>query len=159
MTIQGGAIASKNGKFFERKVIELLVQKGFFEIQGKLKKRITTSRLKDVNGGMAWVSQQVRGKYKNLYGGKMVCDIVGYHPSIPNGFIMEMKTQNKQGSVDEKYAFTTLSLKKLNPLTIIVFEGEGAKPEAVKWMKSQADINHKFMNFYSASTWLDELFN
>ncbi len=36
---------------------------------------------------------------------------------------------------------------------------EDAKPEAVKWMKSQADINHKFMNFYSASTWLDELFN
>lgn len=157
--IQGGATANKNGKFFERKVVQLLLGKGFLHIDGLQKRKILKGKLSSVNGGLPWVSQQVGGRYKNMYGGNMIVDLIGYHPKLPEGFVIEMKTQNTAGSVDEKYAFTTISLKGLKPLTVIVYEGEGAKPEAVKWMRAQTDDNHLMMNFFGTSNWLDELFD
>ena len=134
--LQGGAVANKSGKDLENEIAELLHDQGFTELDPTQKKQMLD------NGGpmphltAPWFAQQVR-LFRNLYNAKMVTDFYCWHPDVSKGFVIEVKWQSSAGSVDEKYVFTVLSLKKLQTHSILVLEGGGCRTDAVKWIRGQ----------------------
>lgn len=64
-------------------------------------------------------------------------------PGYPDGLIIESKWQMVGGSVDEKYPYLVLSIKQTYTApTIIIMDGDGARPEAIQWCKRQMDGKH-----------------
>ena len=77
----------------------------------------------------------------SIYGGKVRCDFVLYHPTKhPDFLIIESKWQQTSGSVDEKFPYLVENIKKQYPYnTLIVIDGGGYKRNALEWMKNQVD--------------------
>ncbi len=112
-----GKKSNKNGSNLENLVTNSLLSAGFVEISNKDKK--TFIRTRDFNWlsniyGLKWFVQQI-SLDKNLYGAKYKMDFFLYHKKVyPSGLNIECKWQGSPGSIDEKYVFTVMSLKKIN---------------------------------------------
>lgn len=80
---------------------------------------------------------------KSIYETKWRCDFILYHPlKHPNCLIIESKWQQSAGSVDEKYPYLVLNIKKqLEYSTIILIDGSGYKKGALTWLKNQIGSN------------------
>ena len=79
---------------------------------------------------------------KTIYNTKWKCDFILYHPERhPNCLVIESKWQQSKGSVDEKYPYLVLNIKKGIYDAIILIDGAGYKKEALKWLKEQVDGN------------------
>jgi hypothetical protein len=83
------------------------------------------------------------------------CDFLVYDmPEFPDGLIIESKWQGSGGSVDEKYPYLVLNIKEVFPCpTIIVLDGGGSRPGAVKWLKGQVD-RERLYGVYSLGEFL-----
>jgi len=55
------------------------------------------------------------------------------------------------GSVDEKYPFTLFNIMKIGVPTIILLDGGGYKPAAMKWLKDQANPERALIGVYNMS--------
>jgi hypothetical protein len=77
----------------------------------------------------------------NLYGTPAIADFVlSGAPAWPHGLAIESKWQHAQGSVDEKLPFLVLSIKAgYRVPAIIVADGGGHRPEALRWLRAQVD--------------------
>lgn len=113
----------------------------------------------------AFIYQMFRQRYSverqveighNIYGYPIRCDfVVRRLPGLADGLIIESKWQSAGGSVDEKYPFLVANIRRCYPHpTIILADGGGAKPGAIKWLKTQVD-GHKLIGVFS----LNELLN
>ena len=69
--------------------------------------------------------------------------------TFPEGLIIECKWQQSKGSVDEKYPFTLFNIFKIGVPTIILLDGGGYKPAAMKWLKDQVDPNRALIGVYN----------
>ncbi|MBL7058530.1 hypothetical protein ISS03_04280 [Patescibacteria group bacterium] len=78
---------------------------------------------------------------RSVYDTQLYCDFILYHPTKhPNCLIIESKWQQSTGSVDEKFPFLVLNIKKQYPdSTIVVLDGGGYKKGAEKWLRGQVD--------------------
>lgn len=87
-----------------------------------------------------WVEHQVH-LVESLYGTKMPVDlIIRGLLEFPEGLIIESKSQDQPGTVDEKLPYLVLNIKEKYPLpTIIVLDGGGYRSGAIDWVKSQID--------------------
>ena len=62
----------------------------------------------------------------------------GYH----NGLALEVKWQQSQGSVDEKFPYLVLNIQQCYPCpAIVIADGGGQRPGALQWLRSQASDN------------------
>jgi hypothetical protein len=77
----------------------------------------------------------------SIYGLPLKCDLfVSGIVRFPTGLIVESKWQEKGGSVDEKFPYLVENIKRKYPCpAIVVAGGGGAKPEAIDWLRRQAD--------------------
>ncbi|MEC4985189.1 MAG: PD-(D/E)XK nuclease superfamily protein [Oscillatoria sp. PMC 1068.18] len=68
---------------------------------------------------------------------------------VPEGLIIECKWQQSSGSVDEKLPYVNLNIQNCYPApAIVVIDGGGMKPGAIKWLKSQVGSNQNLLGVY-----------
>lgn len=60
----------------------------------------------------------------------------------PQGLAIEVKWQQSQGSVDEKFPYLALNIQQCYPCpAIVIADGGGQRPGALHWLRGQVD-NH-----------------
>ena len=127
-----GTIANTNGKVFEKQIETLIKGKGYSLIENS---KLFNSRALESTQPI-YSTQVIVGD--TIYNTKRKCDLILFHPDkFPNKLVIECKWQGTPGSVDEKYPFLVLNIKKLNVPTVIVLDGGGYKEGASKWLKEQ----------------------
>lgn len=69
-------------------------------------------------------------------------------PGFPTGLIIESKWQESSGSADEKYPYLVETIRFCFPCPAIVLaDGDGARPGAIRWLRAQADGSKLFAVF------------
>lgn len=136
---QGGTIANLNGNELERFVIDVLVRKGYEYIEPKLFHGFC-----EVSEQKVFSHQVTVGK--TIYDTTRRCDLIVFNPNWKGKNhkairIIECKWQESAGSVDEKYPFLVLNIKKLEYDTYILLDGSGYKQGAEDWLRSQVSGN------------------
>lgn len=138
-----GSVANSLGRAMEDSIEDQLGRAGFARHDGKLKAAFVRGVIDigDEKLGDRWLMRNVK-KYTNLYGVRFFSDFVLYDRTmLPKGLVIEVKSQETPGSVDEKYVFAVLSLRALYDKDGIpawlVFGGSGVRACALDWMKSQ----------------------
>ena len=133
-----GSVANKNGRDLEDIIETVITQKGYTQLTASEKAKLQyDTRLIPLNFfGDKWYSAQtIIGE--SLYGSKMKIDFVLYDKlKFPDGLIIEAKWQSSQGSVDEKYVYTALSLLKQKGEKILVLDGGGFREGAMNYLQS-----------------------
>ena len=82
--------------------------------------------------------------YPNIFGVKMVTDILAYDKKkFPKGILLDAKYQGVSGSVDEKLPFAALSLVAHDTFNIIVLDGGAFRPAADNWLLKYASYQAK----------------
>lgn len=119
-----GAQANKTGRVAEGMIDSLLRQLGYIPLR-----------------------QQFIGL--GIYGTPVQADtLIKGVPSFPQGIIIESKWQASGGSVDEKYPYLVANIFYCYPCPVIILaDGDGARPGAIRWLKSQIDGDHLFAVF------------
>jgi len=127
-----GAQANSTGKVAERMIDALLIQLGYAPIR-----------------------ERVIGR--GIYGTPIKADIlIERAPGFPAGLIIESKWQGSGGSVDEKYPYLVLNIQQIYPCPVIILaDGDGARPGAIQWLKSQVDGTNLYavFSFKELVTW------
>lgn len=86
----------------------------------------------------------------SIYETQRKCDfLVLNQEKFPDGLIIECKWQQSNGSVDEKYPFTVFNILKIGVPTIILLDGGGYKPAAMRWLKGQANPTRALTGVYN----------
>ena len=148
---------NKTGKWLEDNMAEMIRARGFVEITGDEKRLFSRSDgdLHMFDG--RWFVQQIRLD-RNLYGAVHKSDFFLVDPDVyPEGLHIEAKWQGSSGSVDEKYVFTVLSMRKFRGESVMVLDGGGTRPCAVQWIKGEArksDGQFRLMSFAEFHSWL-----
>ena len=96
---------------------------------------------------------------ENIYGVQSEFDFAIYHPQKhPQGLIIEVKWQQARGTTDEKLPFLVMNIQYKYPFkTILILDGAGWRPGAVRWVRSQ--IGNNLLNVYSMvefQTWMNK---
>lgn len=132
MTKSSGSIAKKNGCNLESTIENILKMDGYTEID---KKRFLS--FSKISEQPIYSKEVLVGK--TIYETNRKCDFIIFHPQkFKENLIIECKWQQRGGSVDEKYPYLILNIKKLGVDTIIVLDGKGYKKRAETWLKDQA---------------------
>lgn len=144
-TIVSGAQANRTGNRLENFVEHALIAEGYTQFPDH-KEQLFVNR-KNV-GGKQYAKQVPCGM--SIYETKRKCDfLVINKEKFPDDLIIECKWQQSNGSVDEKYPFTLFNIFKIGVPTIILLDGGGYKPSAMKWLKDQVDPNRALIGVYS----------
>lgn len=99
-------------------------------------------------GGRQYSKQVPCGK--SIYETDRKCDFLVLNlDKFPDGLIIECKWQQSKGSVDEKYPFSLFNIIKIGVPTIILLDGGGCKPAALKWLKDQVDPKRALIGVYT----------
>jgi hypothetical protein len=139
MVDPAGRTANSNGGSLEHVLASLLNHKGFVELSEKEKSTFRNSG-GDVNtvGLHRWYARQVKLE-RTIYGGYMQSDFVVHDPiNYRNCLHIECKWQSAQGSVDEKYVFTMLTLEGFERPSLFILAGPGARKDAIEWLRNRA---------------------
>jgi len=143
--ITGGGQANKTGSVLELFIKRLLEDNGYTAFPNH-KDQLFTNR-KTV-GGKQYSTQVPCGM--SIYETQRKCDfLIMNQDTFPEGLIIECKWQQSKGSVDEKYPFTLFNIFKIGVPTIILLDGGGYKPAAMKWLKDQVDPNRALIGVYN----------
>ena len=143
----GGTRANKTGNRLEKFVEHQLKDSGYIEFWDH-KEQIFENR-KTV-GGKQFAKQVPCGM--SIYETKRKCDFLVLNPDkFPDGLIIECKWQESNGSVDEKYPFTLFNIIKIAVPTVILLDGGGYKPAAMKWLKDQVGSDRALIGVFNMS--------
>lgn len=129
MASQGGR-ANRRGRTLERAISELLDE----EYQ-----RVTPGRFfalralrQPIYAAEVYIGSDIYNKRRRV-------DFLLYHPHRwPDNLVIQCKWQASRGSVEEKYPFEVLSIRRSEFKTIIVLDGGGYSQGAQLWLQSQA---------------------
>ena len=132
MSKSSGTIANANGSNLESFIERLLIQHGYEFIAKK-----------EFEAAIC-IKQPIYTKQfcigTSIYETLLYCDFILYHPNkYPLCLVIESKWQQSSGSVDEKYPFLVLNIKKSPYKTVLLLDGQGYKPQAEKWLRNQID--------------------
>ena len=128
---QGGQ-ANRTGKALETFIENILLSSGYEKRNGKL-------FMPAIYLEQPIYSRQFKLR-PSVYNHDYRCDFMVYHPEKhPNCLIIEAKWQHTSGSVDEKFPYFVMNLKKFEYKSIIVLDGDGYKRGAKKWLDDQVD--------------------
>jgi len=138
MTESSGAKANWNGKMFEDFVHDHLVRNGWTFIQ----KGIV---IKEPNDSFAtknidkWFTTQCK-LTNTIYENPWKVDFLLHDGRTKKTLVIECKWQQSQGSVDEKYPYLVQNIKEKSPHPcLVLLDGDGYKPAAKEWLKTQVD--------------------
>ena len=141
----GGSMACRTGNQLECFVEHLLKERGYTEFWDH-KDQLFANR--KTIGGKQYSKQVPCGT--SIYETQRKCDfLVINKEKFPDDLIIECKWQQSKGSVDEKYPFTLFNIFKIAVPTIILLDGGGYKPSAMKWLKDQVDPNRALIGVHS----------
>ena len=85
---------------------------------------------------------------KNIYNNNRKGHFLLFHPEKwPRGLVVEVRWQGVNGTVDEKFPFIVMNIKRSGLETIIVMGGENLKPEVVNWVENQ--IGYRLIEVFS----------
>lgn len=75
-------------------------------------------------------------------------------PSFPQGIVIELKWQQSQGSVDEKFPYLVLNIQQryFYPVVVIA-DGGGQRPGALQWLRNQ--VGNNLVGVYTLAEFLD----
>ena len=92
-----------------------------------------------------------------IYGTPIQADFfVERAPGFPAGLIIESKWQGSSGSADEKYPYLVENIRYCYPCPVIILaDGDGARPGAIRWLRDQADgqMIHAVFTLKELVTW------
>jgi len=143
--IQGGSTANRTGNVLEKQIVPVLLGAGYVQhknsdVLGKLVKGDPM-----IDFGEKWFTTQISLE-RNIYEAKFRSDFfLFHHEKFKDGLHVECKWQGSQGSVDEKYVFTVLSLCQLNTDSLLLLDGGGARRGAINWINAQTKKNKRFV--------------
>lgn len=134
-----GQKACKTGAMLENIIESMLISSGFQKVQ---EKKLPIFDLIEKFDGEKWFSRQYRGLIGE-YGDAVSVDFLVCDPQkYQSGLAIEVKYQKVAGSVDEKYPYIMLNMKKWNSQGIksaLFFEGNGYRESALNWCQSHAN--------------------
>lgn len=144
MAQQQGRQANQNGIWAENDIAGRLINHGYQDLTPLPKsKRRKGYSLPLVPDGVAYFIRQKHGPFVNLYGRPMKVDFYVWHPEkYPDGLIIESKSQEDSGSVDEKFPYLIWGLKATGIPSILLLLCPGAKPYAIAWCLQQQEGQH-----------------
>ena len=144
-SINGGVQANATGNLLESFVENLLTKKAYTEFPNH-RDQIFANR--NTVGGRQYAKQVPCGM--SIYETQRKCDfLIINSDKFPDGLIVECKWQQTAGSVDEKYPFTVLNVLKIGVPTVILLDGGGYKPMAMKWLKDQVGMNRSLIGVWN----------
>lgn len=132
-SINQGRQANKTGVNLERFIKDVLSGEGYHFVK------------RELFGKVSFISPYYyTTEYyicDGIYGTKIKCDFILHHPQkYPENLIIESKWQSSSGSTDEKYPYLVHNILERYPSPcIIILDGDGYKPGAEKWLRSQVD--------------------
>ena len=146
-TPNGGGRANHTGNRLEGFIEDILKREGYERFWDH-KEQVFANR--KAVGGKQFATQVPCGT--SIYETQRKCDfLVLNKEKFPDGLIIECKWQQSAGSVDEKYPFTLFNIMKIGVPTIILLDGGGYKPAAMKWLKDQANPERALIGVYNMS--------
>lgn len=85
---------------------------------------------------------------KNIYNNNRKGHFMLFHPDKwPKGLVVEVRWQGVNGTVDEKFPFIVMNIKRSGVETVIVMGGENLKPEVINWVENQ--IGYRLIEVFS----------
>ena len=152
MVSKGHRKAGKTGGTWEKNVAGMLDDVGFIEIK---KDEVDSGLL------MKWYCRQY-DKFHSVYGKIAKIDLLVHHPeNFPKKLAIELKYQATGGSVDEKFPFVVLNLKRwLEKYEIkgaLFLNGGKYCDESLAWCKAQQSDNLFVIESYSdVYNWIED---
>ena len=144
-TTNSGQRANKSGNRLERYVEQALQEKGYTEFPNY--KAIAFGNRKAI-GGKQYARHLPVGE--TIYGRARHCDFFIVNKALfPDDLIIECKWQQVSGTVDEKYPFLVFNVTKTGVPTIVLLDGGGYSPAAMKWLKERAHPKAALIGVYN----------
>lgn len=130
-----GRQANFTGKNLENQIKERLISSGYKEV----KNNNYFHKTKFFGSDSIFATHCFIGR--SIYDTKLYTDIILYdHEKHANNLAIEVKWQERSGSVDEKYPYLVTNIKKKFPCSaIIILDGGGYKQGSLNWLKEQVD--------------------
>lgn len=152
MVDPAGRSANSNGNGLEQILCATFERKKFTELTQPEKRDFErTAGAVSAVPYERWFARQVRLE-TGIYDAYIKSDLFVRDPvHFPLGLHIECKWQQTPGSVDEKYAYTMLSLLQFKRPSIIVLAGTGARSTAVGWLRAQAAASKGHVKFFSGT--------
>ena len=128
-----GHKANNTGNRLERFVQEALRERGYVEFWNHKSQAFDQRK---IIGGKQYLRQLPVGN--TIYDTVRKCDfLVINRAKFPSDLIIECKWQQSSGSVDEKYPFLYFNIIQTGIPTVVLMDGGGYKPAAMRWLKDQ----------------------
>jgi hypothetical protein len=132
-TPPSGHKANKTGNRLELFIEQALKASGYIEFWNH-RHQVFDNR--ELIGGKQFIKQALVGD--TIYDTVRKCDfLIINRAKFPKDLIIECKWQQSNGSVDEKYPYLLFNIIKTAVPTVILIDGEGYRPAALEWLKSQ----------------------
>lgn len=142
---QGGETAAKRGKLVEQFMATAFHAAGYEPLRGHevglLRKHIAQGHdpatfFSEQRPTLDWHYVQRMRLLPNLYGLPWSLDAFLWREYSWNGqgLVVEIKSQQTTGSVDEKLPFVALSLHALNRPAVVLTNGSGFRAAALSWL-------------------------
>lgn len=150
-----GSKASTQGSTLERFVGRALLDRGYSEFWNH---KAQAFENRAAIGGKQFLKQLPVGK--TIYETPRYCDfLVINRAKFPKDLIIECKWQQSKGSVDEKYPFVLFNVIKTGIPTIVLIDGKGYKPAALKWLKEQVSKTGALIGVWDMSEFQTQVNN
>lgn len=145
MPTNGGTHANRTGNQLEQFVEDKLLRNGY-TLFSNHKVQLFANR--HTVGGKQYALQVPCGT--SIYETQRKCDVLVLNQDkFKDGLIIECKWQQSSGSVDEKYPFALYNIIKIGVPTIILLDGGGYKPAAMKWLKDQVNPSRALIGVHN----------
>ena len=139
----------------ERFVQQLLLDKGYAEFWNH--KKVVFANRTHI-GGKQFVKQVPVGD--TIYETVRKCDfLVINREKFPDALIIECKWQQSKGSVDEKYPFLIYNIIRTGVPTVVLLDGGGYKPAAMRWLKENVNKNGALVGVWTMTEFQREVNN
>jgi len=146
-TINSGKRAKHTGNRLELFCEQTLIEKGYKEFWNHKDQAFVN---RQTMGGKQYAKQIFVGT--TIYESKRKADFLVINQKLfPDGLVIECKWQQSGGSVDEKYPFLVLNIKKTVCPTIVLIDGGGYKASAKTWLTEQAHPNTALIGVWNMS--------
>ncbi len=139
----------------ERVVAQALASKGYSEFWNHKAQAFENRK---AIGGKQYLKQLQVGL--TIYDTVRKCDFLVINRSkFPKDLIIECKWQQSAGSVDEKYPFLLFNIYKTGIPTVILIDGKGYKPAALKWLKDQVNKTSSLIGVFDMTEFQKQVNN
>ena len=132
-----GSKANRTGNSLERFVAQALQDRSYQEFWNH---KASVFQNRAAIGGKQFVRQV--GVGDTIYETTRKADfLIINRDKFPDDLIIECKWQQSKGSVDEKYPFLIFNIVRTGIPTVVLMDGGGYKPAALKWLKENVNKN------------------